>query len=114
MRRIIVMLTVAAMMAVMLVAGTTPAVAAPGAPGQPAGGATQSRGCGDSFCNHSVDTPSGNSNFQSQTRSDQFALDPHEGGADVHHTKLPGEFVGHTTNAPPGNFNFTSNAHVKP
>jgi hypothetical protein len=104
MRRIIVLLTAGAMMAVMLVAGTIPAFAAPG------GGATVfDRQCteqpsGDTVCSHKVATPpqSGVSNDQAQTSGGFFAR---EGGAEQGTAKVPGEFVGHSTIAPTGNFN---------
>jgi len=98
MRRFIVLLTAGAMMAVMLVAGTIPAVASSN---------VVPHRCvefpsGDTQCFHVVETPSGVINNQAQDRGGFFA---HEGGAEQGTAKLPGEFVGHSTIAPPGNFN---------
>jgi len=110
MRRIIVLLTAGAMMALMLVAGTTPAVAAPGdksanlIPHQCVEFSEEETGC---F--HVVETPSGISNNQFQTRGPFFE---HEPPAQQGTAKVPGEFVGHSTIAPSGNFNTIF--HVNP
>ena len=102
-RRIILLFTAIAMMALMMGASIVPAVAAPGdqsanvIPHQCVEFSAEETGC---F--HVVETPSGISNNQFQTRGPFFE---HEGGADVSGGTVPGEFVGHSTIAPSGNFN---------
>ena len=99
-RRILVFTAVATMMALMIGAGSVPAVASSN---------QYPHKCvdlgGGTLCQHRVSTPSGIQNGQDQFRGDFFA---HEGGAVVSTSKAPGEFVSHSTIAPSGNFNTTT------
>jgi len=109
-RRFILLFAAIAMMALMMGASIVPAVAAPGdqsanvIPHQCVEFSAEETGC---F--HVVETPSGISNNQFQTRGPFFE---HEPPAQQGTAKVPGEFVGHSTIAPSGNFNTIF--HVNP
>jgi len=104
MRRILLVLSVALMMAALLVASAMPAFASAN---------LVPRTCveltGGTLCQHRVETPSGKLNGQDQFRGEFFE---HEGGAEQGTAVFPGEFVGHSTIAPSGNFNTVTTQDV--
>jgi hypothetical protein len=98
-RRILLVLTAIAMMALMMGASIVPAAASSNVVPHRCGEFPS----GDTLCQHTVETPSGIQNLQIQQRGDLFA---HEGGATQSGDVFPKEKeVVHDTVAPSGNFN---------
>jgi hypothetical protein len=118
MKRMLLMLAAAALMALMMVGGPSLAFAEPG------GGAEQSRVCsedpisGTSGCSHTVRTPSGNFNAQSQTRdvgfepARAFVLHTTRSASSEEAIRLGHQSNNHLTSTPSENQN--SHEHLNP
>jgi hypothetical protein len=100
MRRILLVLKAGAMMAVMLVAGTIPAVGAPGDKSANVTPNTCFEQAGGTTCFHTVVTPDDTLNSQLRSRN---ILDPADDGANVRRTNEPALLTNTDIITPSGN-----------